>query len=514
MEQDALLELAEVSYTDARHYSVEDLSSRLLAAVEHSNLLLVRTSQRMPQAVWSTAGQSAWVAAIMGTGADLMVEGESYRVADAFSAWHGGYSPVPARQAEFIVSRMAGNPTLSLAQRSALAKALPLFAASAARGSGLVLLRRVVGGFASRQQAEREPALAPSQLLAARVKRDISLKFVQAVNGQPLAGVDLELVAPDGSESKVTTSSSGIVQLSGLEPGSCRVTSIVTRATVTASFVPSGGSGPPPAKAGASSAPSGASQRQAWLVRTDSYRVKTGDTPDSIAQDTGVSWNDIARFNFGTTDDAQLQPLLRDRVGCTRMSADGKRYVFHDEDDPGILLVPRAWEATFTVGTAHTVVVAPIRRVHISLENEAGIRIPGAAFNVQFADGTSRQGQLGRSGIACLTGIPEGAYSVSYPDHEDVLARSLAASTRRAFDQQATGPLFCLLGQQQSVVDKAIDCYEHYFNDLSGKGFAADIDQVVTDPDARVPLIFLCALAGVEIEGSANVQVEELEAGA
>ena len=45
--------------------------------------------------------------------------------------------------------------------------------------------------------------------------------------------------------------------------------------------------------------------------------------------------------------------------------------------------------------------------------------------------------------------------------------------------------------------------------DLTGEGFAADIDQVVTDRDARPPLVFLCKLAGIDIEGAAEATVQD-----
>jgi hypothetical protein len=213
-----------------------------------------------------------------------------------------------------------------------------------------------------------------------------------------------------------------------------------------------------------------------------------------------VAWEDIARFNWETTDPTTVQEHLRDRVGCTKKSPDGRRYLFDDRDDPGVFLIPRAWSASFAVGMAHTVVVSPLRSIYISLENESGVLLPGAAYEVVLADGSRRRGRLGRSGITRFSGVPEGPFSVSYLDGRDLLARSLAASMRRAFDRQATGPLFHLLGQEQAIVDQAVGIYEAYFDDLTGRGLAADIDQVVTDPDARPPLIFLCALAGLRIE--------------
>lgn len=156
---------------------------------------------------------------------------------------------------------------------------------------------------------------------------------------------------------------------------------------------------------------------------------------------------------------------------------------------------------------AHTILVAPLRSVYLSLENDSGLPIPGAGYQAVFSDGSTRDGRLGRSGIARLAGVPEGPFSVTYPDREDLLARSLAASIRRGFDDQTTGPLFFLLKQEQSIIERAAGIYEQHFNDLTGQGLAADIDQVVTDSEARPPLIFLCALAGIPIEGTDGATV-------
>jgi hypothetical protein len=147
--------------------------------------------------------------------------------------------------------------------------------------------------------------------------------------------------------------------------------------------------------------------------------------------------------------------------------------------------------------------------VYISLENENGLPLPGAGYEVTFVDETQRTGTLGRAGVARLDGVPEGPFSVAYPDNSDLLARSLAANTRKAFDEQATGPLFYLLGQDRSVIERALAVYEEFFNDLTGNGLAADIDQVVTDPDARPPLVFLCKLAGIDVEGTDGVIIQD-----
>ena len=67
------------------------------------------------------------------------------------------------------------------------------------------------------------------------------------------------------------------------------------------------------------------------MVSAEAYHVKTGDTPDSIAAKSGVDWNAIAQFNFETTDPDQLETYYGDRVGCTNLTPDGKKYVFDDD---------------------------------------------------------------------------------------------------------------------------------------------------------------------------------------
>jgi hypothetical protein len=229
------------------------------------------------------------------------------------------------------------------------------------------------------------------------------------------------------------------------------------------------------------------------------HRVRTGETPSSIASLHGVPWDRIAAFNWGTTDQAALEAHYRATLGCTRRAPDGRGLRFDDGDDPGILLVPRPVEARLPVGAVHRLLAAPRRTLFLSLENEAGLALPAASFHVRFADGSERRGALGGRGIARLEGVPDQPFVVSYPDEVDLLARSLAVSVRRALDEQATGPLFTLLMQSQEVVDRAVAIYDRHLDDLGGRGLAADIDLVVTDPEARRPLRALGALAGLAI---------------
>src|ERR1051325_9022764 len=71
------------------------------------------------------------------------------------------------------------------------------------------------------------------------------------------------------------------------------------------------------------------------------YHVKSGDTLENIAQKNGLKGQDITTYNFGTTTPSEVDTSLHEYVGCTERSEDGKRYVFSDDDVPGILYIPK-----------------------------------------------------------------------------------------------------------------------------------------------------------------------------
>ena len=378
--------------------------------------------------------------------------------------------------------------------------------------SGLYLLRYVPDRRYLADDAVVE-SITPSRVAQ---KKAIEVTFLEIGTRRPLSGTAFMVEKPDGSRRRESTSSAGLISVAGLDPGTCDFTSMIDGATLATSYSvgdcnpTSDGDGDDDDDDDGETADSSPIDN-AFVVAAETYHVKTGDTPDSIAAVTGVAWDTIAQFNFETTDPDELEHYYRDRVGCTNQTPDGEKYVFDDDDDPGIVLIPRPWQGSFAVGDSYTVWVAPERTVYISLHNECDLPLPGAAYRVDFVDGSQRQGQLGSSGIARLSGVPEGPFAVSYPDPDqtDLLARSIAASMRAAFDEQAIGPLFFMLGQSPDVVQQALAVYEQHFDDLSGEGLAADIDQVVTDPDARPPLILLCAQAGIAIEGTDGVTIQD-----
>jgi hypothetical protein len=506
-----LIALADVSRSDAQRYPRQVLVDRVKRRVGPAGPLMV-----IADAGHFTASAPSDQISLEKRLADAIMKGRSsfafearrYQVVPAAgAAVDHDYQVVGVDEARALLTRMQTRPGTTTADQQALSDAGKLIVArtSEPRTSGLFLLRYVPD-----RRYQEEEVSATTSTPSRIVKKAIQVTFLEIGTQRPLSGAAFMVEKPDGSTGRESTSSAGLISLDGLDPGACQFTSLINGATLATSY--SVGAGNPPADADSDEDDDDADTspiKNAFVVSAEAYHVKTGDTPDSIAAKSGVDWNAIAQFNFETTDPDQLETFYRDQVGCTNQTPDGKKYLFDDDDDPGIILIPRAWESSFAVGDTYTVWLAPQRTIFISLENEDEIALPGAGYQVDFADGSTREGQLGSSGIARLAGVPDGPFAVSYPDREDLLARSIAASMRQAFDQQETGPLFFMLGQSADVVQQTVAVYEQYFNDLTGDGLAADIDQVVTDEDARPPLVFLCALNGIPIDGTDGAVIQD-----
>jgi hypothetical protein len=484
-------------------------------------------------------GEDRLLARLMRGQEQVAFAGARYRIVRA-AAWGtaagaaaaaGDHEVVGLEEARPLVKQMMLALPRSIDEQIAWEQALVLLtdlrpavaapAAVAAPGAavGAILLLRL--GARPGAAAAIEPARPPARPLtrARRPRSSFELILVDAVSGRPVAGAPLVVRTPDGAEHRVRTDGIGRVAIADVEPGLCEVTSVVDGARIERSFVADGTPAPsepqpmrqqdarPEAGRSSGAGRGGRGGAGAHVVEAEVHRLRTGDTPGSIAEEHGVPWAAIAELNWGTSDPDALEERYCDTLGCTRRTADGRRLVFDDRDEPGIIVVPRPWTASLAAGRSHRIGVRPLRPLYIRLENEVGLRLPGAEYHVELADGSERRGRLGRSGIARLDGVPEGPFLVSYPDADDLLAKTLAASVRRALGEQIAGPLYHLLMRPPEVVSRAVAAYDEYFNDLTGAGLAADADQVVTDPDARRPLLALAALAGFRINGVESVSV-------
>jgi hypothetical protein len=79
-----------------------------------------------------------------------------------------------------------------------------------------------------------------------------------------------------------------------------------------------------------------------------SYRVRDGDTWNSVAQRAGVGAGELIYFNFHTHTPGEVNWYLRRVVGCRRTTADGNNYIFSSDATPGTIFVPRRAQPSIT----------------------------------------------------------------------------------------------------------------------------------------------------------------------
>jgi LysM repeat protein len=72
------------------------------------------------------------------------------------------------------------------------------------------------------------------------------------------------------------------------------------------------------------------------------HRVRDGETLDSIARANGLTWQALARHNFGTDVKDEVSRQLYTKVGCRKKTGDGRSYIFTSQDSPGLIQIPGA----------------------------------------------------------------------------------------------------------------------------------------------------------------------------
>jgi len=169
----------------------------------------------------------------------------------------------------------------------------------------------------------------------------LRLQVVDDVSDAPISGIELRIQLGDRSEQRATTDPEGRIDLRDAPRGSANVLSIIDGATLdnTLALVRTGGPGShqKPVKAGQKGR---ASRSPRFLARVTEHRVIDGETLEGVAEMYGLTVEALTRFNWDTTDAAEVQRHLLISVGCTFKDKHG-RFVFTREDDPGILYVPR-----------------------------------------------------------------------------------------------------------------------------------------------------------------------------
>ena len=378
-----------------------------------------------------------------------------------------------------------------------------------ARGRLLVVRRQMVvprGIWHEAARPTRVPDLRPPAEAPARW---IKVRVFDEVAWAPVANVKLRLRAPGAAPRDLVTDGQGMASADGIAPGTCDLESDSDGATIDNAYVPAElgrATGGDASVGSASNAPPPATTVQSHLISVARHRIATGETLESIAADAGTTADVLAAFNWGTSDPDLLDVAYRDELGCRRRSPDGKRAIFDGADTPGIVLIPRPWSKTrLATGQVHEIRVRPLRRVALIVENEAGLRLPDVAFEAAFAGGAVRRGRVGPAGVGVAEEVPVGPFVVSYPDQDDLYAKSLAACARRGLQDHDPAPLFHLLMQPRPVIDRTRAAYDRYFNDLGGRGLIDDLYDALTDPEALAPAEALLAYAGLATRGRITI---------
>lgn len=226
-----------------------------------------------------------------------------------------------------------------------------------------------------------EPNPAPaSESCGMSVGGESGIRFVvKDKSGDLVPGVEFEILLPDNTRTKLATDNQGIIDITELPHGRCTLACStqdldLEQALAPVSMLDLRSAELPRGKAeGAPVEPP--KQRRLRLVNVTSHKVKRGESIASIAATNGMTWQRLAFFNWGTTDRSKINAALKEKVGCTKRTADGQNYIFDDADEPGIVYIPRAWWlADLTTGQTHTIVTERVDSLPIGTLSPASDR--------------------------------------------------------------------------------------------------------------------------------------------
>ncbi len=128
-----------------------------------------------------------------------------------------------------------------------------------------------------------------------------------------------------------------------------------------------------------------------YLVKAREYKVQDGDSLDNIAVKAGLTWQELAKFNWGTDKPREVNKMLQARVGCTSRTADGLNFIFTSQDDPGIIYIPEdAQPQILPVNqTKNVSVTRPKIFVKLSLQTNdiLGQKMPNVHLVLKSMDG-------------------------------------------------------------------------------------------------------------------------------
>jgi len=145
----------------------------------------------------------------------------------------------------------------------------------------------------------------------------------------------------------------------------------------------------------------------------------------------------------------------------------------------------------------HTIYVASLDCFTFFLRDERGFAVPEAAYEITLSDLSTVQGKLDRKGTGVIWSPPPGPFEIRYLDLDDVQVKSLAGRVRKASADRDLNEIYKVLIYSPEVIKLAVEAYQIYFDDLSGKGMAEDIQNSISDKDQLLYFQTLMSRAGL-----------------
>jgi len=157
------------------------------------------------------------------------------------------------------------------------------------------------------------------------------------------------------------------------------------------------------------------------VADVDILKVQTGDMLESLANANGLTWQQLARFNWNTEDPKQINRCLREIVGCTKRTADGKNYKFDSSDDPGLLYIPKPLQLPgLSLNRPYVLRVSKPRlhgRVTIQTVDYFGHALPNVALHLNPIEaGEAMDLTTNPDGVWASTKVISGRYFVEERD--------------------------------------------------------------------------------------------------
>jgi len=159
--------------------------------------------------------------------------------------------------------------------------------------------------------------------------------------GDPVSGLPLVIQPAQGGSTMRETDSKGRIRLETVHGDMCEARSKWDGLTLAevAAFVGTGEPAIPEDERGRG--PRRPAPRA--IAGIEHHKVREGETLDTIAKAAGLTWQQLAKFNWKTDEPKAVNRHLANDVGCSRRTKDKRNYAFSSEDHPGIIFVPRPW---------------------------------------------------------------------------------------------------------------------------------------------------------------------------